>query len=323
MPLTPQITLTINLLDLQGEQIGTVGNPAFVEIALCNFGPILPRVLATGNIAKVGPYTQRIPYLGAEITVTLWGNDVLYPAGTYYAISILDDALNILQSGAYVFTGTIDDDLSNRPQIFPSATSSVMGSEVALDPTSTPEFDCGLVNGPVEFWLVLTKNVTNSTLLPNFAGQIVIIRLQQNATGGYTFAWPNNVTTPPTVESLPNAVTIYAGFVGSDGIVYPINAGSGGSGPDTVTSYSSSQTIALAAEAGNIFGKCIGGSGGISLALPSPVGLAGQKITLMKTDSGVGAVTLTGAIQAWSLSNQYQYATFESDGANWYVVANN
>jgi hypothetical protein len=222
MPLTPQITLTITLDDLQGDDIGSAGSPAFVEIALAAFGATLPRIVGTSMLAQVGPASQKIPYTGAPITVHLWGNDVIFPAGTYYVITIYDTNFNILQSGAYVFTGTISGDLSNQSQIFPSATSSVMGSEVALDPTSTPEFDCTLVNGPVEFWLVLTENVTSSTLLTNFAGQIVLFRIQQNATGGWTFVWPVNVINAGVIDSAADSTTAQAFFVASNGNLYPL-----------------------------------------------------------------------------------------------------
>jgi hypothetical protein len=222
LPLTPQITLTITLDDLQGNDIGSASLPAFVEIALANYGPTLPRILGTSMLAKVGPGSQKIPYEGAPINVTLWGNDVITPAGTYYVITILDDQGNILQSGAYEFTGTLSADLSTLAQIFPSATSSVMGSEVTLQATATPSFNCGLVNGPVEFYLVLTENVTSSTLLTNFAGQIVMFRLQQNATGGWTFAWPPNVKNPGTVDSAPNSVTSQAFYVAGNGNAYPL-----------------------------------------------------------------------------------------------------
>lgn len=203
--------------------MGSVGSPAYVEIALCNFGAILPRILGTALLAKVGPATQKIPYVGVTLTgLKLWGNDVITPAGTYYTITILDSDENILQSGAYVFTGTVTDDLSNRAQIFPSATSSVMGSEVTLQATAMPSFDCRLVNGPVEFYLVLTQNVTSSTLLPNFAGQLVIFRLQQDATGGWTFVWPVNVQNPGVIDPDINAVTSQLFYVASNGYLYPL-----------------------------------------------------------------------------------------------------
>jgi hypothetical protein len=222
MPLTPLISLTINLLDLQGDQIGSVANPAFVEIALANFGPTLPRISGTGNLAKVGPFSQRIPYEGAPLAVELWGNDVITPAGTYYVISLFDDDLNLLQTGAYVFNGTISADLSTLPQAFPSAASTVMGAEVTLQPSATPSFNCGLVNGPVEFYLLLTENVTASTLLPNFAGQIVLFRLVQNATGGWTFAWPTNVENPSVINGVAGSTTAQAFFVASNGNAYPL-----------------------------------------------------------------------------------------------------
>jgi hypothetical protein len=222
MPLSATILLTITLNDLQANQLGSLGNPAFVEIALANFGPTLPRIAGTAMLAKVGPWSQRIPYEGAPISVTLWGNDVITPAGTYYVITIFDDEMNVLQSGAYVFTGVIDADLSTLPQTFPSASSTVQGSEVTLAASATPTFNCALVNGPVEFNFLLTGNVTASTLLPNFAGQIVMFRIVQNGTGGWTFTWPTNVKNPGIVSPTAGATTSQAFFVGSDGNAYPI-----------------------------------------------------------------------------------------------------
>jgi hypothetical protein len=227
LALTPQITLTITLDDLQGNDIGAVGNPAFVEIALAGFGPTLPRIAGTSMLAKVGPASQRIPYEGEPIEVSLWGNDVITPAGTYYVITIFDDQLNILQSGAYVFNGTLSADLSTLPQAFPSAASSVMGSEVTVQPSATPEFNCGLVNGPVEFYMLLTEDVSSSTLLPNFAGQIVIFRIVQNATAGWSFAWPANVLNPgPVATAAPSGgylgASVQAFCVASDGNAYPL-----------------------------------------------------------------------------------------------------
>lgn len=201
-----------------------MGSPAYVEIALYGYGPILPRIPGTAMLGKVGPLTQRLPYLGTPLNVTLWGNDVIYPAGTGYVISVLDDELNVLQTGAYVFTGTIGPgaDLSTLPQTFPSATSTVQGAEVTLQPTTTPVFNCGLVNGPVEFYLVLTENAVSSTLLTNYAGQIVLFRIQQNGTGGWTFAWPSNVQNPGVIDPAANSMTSQAFFVAGNGNAYPL-----------------------------------------------------------------------------------------------------
>ena len=226
--LTPQITLIINLLDLQGNQIGSAGNPAFIEFALYGFGSTLPRISGTGNLAKVGPLSQRVPYEGSEITVTLWGNDVITPAGTGYVITIFDDQLNVLQSGAYVFNGTINADLSTLPQAaIGLGSSGVMGAEVNVAATAgyiaaTPDFNCGLVNGPVEFYLLLSANVTSSSMEPNYAGQILMVRIVQPSGTAYTFTWPPNFNNPGIVSLAPGSTTSQAFFVGSDGNAYPL-----------------------------------------------------------------------------------------------------
>ena len=65
----------------------------------------------------VGGLGGDIPFVGSTLNVLLWGNDVITPAGTYYAISILDTQKNVVQSGIYQFTGTQTIDLSNAVQV--------------------------------------------------------------------------------------------------------------------------------------------------------------------------------------------------------------
>lgn len=121
MALTPQIVLTATLLDYSGVDIGTSAKPAYLRIALRGFGQTLPCIPGTGNLAKVSSWPGDIPFIGAQITVHLWGNDVIFPASTYYAISLLDANKNVVQSGVYVFNGQQNIDLSSAPQIEPPA----------------------------------------------------------------------------------------------------------------------------------------------------------------------------------------------------------
>lgn len=118
MPLTPQITLTATLQDVSGVAAGTTASPAILRIALCGFGLTLPCIVGTSNIVRVGP--EDFPDDGTGLSIKLWGNDVINPLGTYYAITLLDGDGNILQTGAYQFTGTQTIDLSSAPQIVPS-----------------------------------------------------------------------------------------------------------------------------------------------------------------------------------------------------------
>jgi hypothetical protein len=226
MPLTPQITLTITLDDYSGAAIGSASSPAFVRVALCNYGQILPCIIGTAMIGKVSSWPADIPYTGSQITLKLWGNDVISPVGTYYTISILDANKNVLQTGAYVFTGTVSADLSTLSPTFPSYMPSVMGSLVTVPFSASVQFNCTLVDGPITFDLTLSGNVTSSTLLAPFAGQIVTFIISQNATGGYTFAWPSNVQNPGIVNGAPNSVTTQSFVARANGNLYPI-------GPET------------------------------------------------------------------------------------------
>jgi hypothetical protein len=70
--------------------------------------------------------------------------------------------------------------------------------------------------------LLLTANVTNSTLLPNFAGQIVMFRIVQDGTGGRTFVWPTNVKNPGIVSPTAGITTSQAFFVTANGNAYPL-----------------------------------------------------------------------------------------------------
>lgn len=116
MPATPNITLTATLEDLSGNPAGSVANPSRLLIALCNFGPALPQIIGTTMIARVGPY--EVPSTGGLISVLLWGNDQISPANTYYSITVLDGFGNVVQTGAYIFTGgPLTIDLSNATQI--------------------------------------------------------------------------------------------------------------------------------------------------------------------------------------------------------------
>jgi hypothetical protein len=228
MALTPQITLTATLLDLSGSQAGSTSNPAILRVALAGFGLTLPCVPGTANLALIGP--EDYPDNGSgQITVELWGNDVINPSTTYYAITLLDGNGNIVQTGAYKFTGTQTIDLSNAPQIYPTppisptltpvytdppgaATQSIDGS-IIIDGnlTVTGSFNFGfsvvdltiggggsvVVNlqaGSI-FYLLLTENVTITLDNPQ-PGQSPVFFIQQNGTGNWTVTWPASVLNP-------------------------------------------------------------------------------------------------------------------------------
>jgi hypothetical protein len=119
---TPQITLTFTLLDFEGNELGSALQPAWLRVALCNFGSFLPRVPGAGVIGEVSSWFVDIPFIGAgQQSIKLWGNDVIVPGPdvTYYQISVLDTNKNLVQTGLYQFDGTQTIDLSNATPITP------------------------------------------------------------------------------------------------------------------------------------------------------------------------------------------------------------
>lgn len=133
---TPQITLTANLLDYSGVQIGTAARPAYLRVQLCGFGQSLPRVAGTGMLARVASNPQDIPYTGAQISVKLFGNDAITPAGTFYAISVLDSNQNVIQAGPYLLNGSGTFDLSSLPPVLlPGQVSQTISATFAAVPS--------------------------------------------------------------------------------------------------------------------------------------------------------------------------------------------
>jgi len=77
--------------------------------------------------------------------------------------------------------------------------------------------------------------------------------------------------------------------------------------------------------------RATGGAGaGITITLPTAVGITGRVYTVKKVDSGVGPVTVAttssqtiDAYVTYVISNQYQYVKVMSNGTNWDVVGQN
>ncbi len=109
--------MTGKLQDFSGNLIGTPANPAKVCVTLCGYGPQLPSIIGTSMIARPGPIY--IESTSGTFSIPLWGNDQIVPGGTYYTVSLLDGQGNVVQCGAFQFTGSGLQDLSNASQILP------------------------------------------------------------------------------------------------------------------------------------------------------------------------------------------------------------
>lgn len=133
---TPAITLTAHLEDFTGQPVGNTANPGKLRIALCGYGPLIPRVCGGAVIAKPGPF-DILANSSGDVSTLIWGNDVILPAGTFYTITVLDGDDNVVQCDAYTFTGSGTIDLACTAPITPG------------QPAGIPELEYVLCTGAV------------------------------------------------------------------------------------------------------------------------------------------------------------------------------
>lgn len=76
--------------------------------------------------------------------------------------------------------------------------------------------------------------------------------------------------------------------------------------------------------------KATAGAGGITLTLPTAVGITGRPYHIKRVDAAAGNVTIAttssqtiDGLTTYTLVNQWQYVEVYSDGANWQIRANN
>ena len=232
MALTPQITLTATLLNYSGNALGSAGSPAYLRIALCGFGQSLPRVSGTAMIGSIASWPGDISYTGTALSIKLWGNDVITPGPgtTYYSIAVLDANRNIIQSGAYQFSGTQTVDLSTATPYFPTVvvptTPTVLGGLVIEPYSASPQFNCAMVAaGIITFEMTLTGDVTAAAMQNVSPGQIVVFALIQDGTGGHVFNWPAAVQNAATINPQGGTKTVQAFITLADGNLYPLSGG--------------------------------------------------------------------------------------------------
>jgi hypothetical protein len=105
MPVTPQITITANLQQVTGSI-----DAASAVFELVNFGSTVPRISGTCLILQIS--TKAVADGSGNISVTLWGNDVITPAGTYYTVTYYNESGGQVAKVPYQFVGSGSFDLS-------------------------------------------------------------------------------------------------------------------------------------------------------------------------------------------------------------------
>lgn len=112
--MTPGFTLTATLQTIAGTAAGTASNPAKLEIVLRGYGLTLPCVAGTSTVAQT-KYELLAPS-SSQVSLPIYGNDQIAPAGTWYSISLIDGRGNIVQTTDYWLTGAGGDLSSLLPK---------------------------------------------------------------------------------------------------------------------------------------------------------------------------------------------------------------
>jgi hypothetical protein len=222
MAQAPQVTIVANMTDL----IGAASAGSTLSIMLAGFGSQVPRIAGTGLIVKTVPLPIVADATGL-ITRVIFGNNVITPAGTYYAMTFTDNAGNVVQMNAYQFLVNGTYDLSAAPLFDPPPPTDNGGNPVLQNPPGaiTQTIDgsiiiegnltvTGLINGGAAaspfivapaavaifdgnsgsgFKLTLNQNTVGQ--FQNMAGKLMVaVRIVQPAAGPtFTFTWPANV----------------------------------------------------------------------------------------------------------------------------------
>lgn len=224
MPLTPALTLTANLQDIGGN----LDSGGSLVIVLCGYGQVLPRIAGTAMLAKIAP--SKYIAVAGMISIPIWGNDVITPAGvTYYSVAVLDDRGNVVQAGMYQFTGSGTIDLSTAPQLNlqplppvpPVPTTDIY---VIVAPSATPVF-VPTISALITYDFTLTQNATASTMTGFTPGMLIMFILRISTPGPYTFAWGGNVKNAPAVNTIAGSVSTFIFTVDQHGDFYPQSAG--------------------------------------------------------------------------------------------------
>jgi len=219
MPATPNITLTATFDDLSGNAEGSTANPSSMQITLCNFGPILPRIAGTAMVARPGPYYKKST--DGTYNFKLWANDQITPANTYYMVEVLDAKGNVVQAACYQFLGGVQTiDLSSATPIAPPGPPAPNGYILNTAATGALAIANAGWTGNLTIDLKLVGNIT-PTFSGLYKGQIVQFIFRQDATGSRTVTWPSNVKNPPVVNAAANSVTTANFIVDYLGNLYP------------------------------------------------------------------------------------------------------
>jgi hypothetical protein len=161
------------------------------------------RTLVTADMpAGVGTVTsvQLTGVFGALFTGSISGTNPITTSGTFTVnIDMAQQNANTVLAGPS--SG------GPGPVTARTLTAADICGKTAVTFSATPAFDASTFALPT-FSMTLTGNVTSSTIANPTIGQVITFVITQNATGGWTFAWPANSKGSSAIGSNANEVSV-------------------------------------------------------------------------------------------------------------------
>jgi hypothetical protein len=186
---------------------------ATVDIMLCGYGSRAPVARGTGSEAA-SFYTAESLSIGVTLpgnafTVTLTGNDLIVPAGTYYTVTFRDPNGDILQCNAYLFLGGNDYDLTNTDpfdptQPLPPLPPLIINQLQSAANAAAFDFDGSTY---LSFKATLNQNATIQVANPQ-PGNLYTVIIVQDGVGGHTVGWNAQFINSTAINLAPNGMTV-------------------------------------------------------------------------------------------------------------------
>lgn len=194
-----------------------------VVIALCGYGPQVPRVQGTALFGSVTSQDIEVDGDGT-FTAEVPGNDEIAPAGTYYTVTIKNANGDVVQCNAYLLLGDTTYDLNvtdpfDPTQPIPPLPPLIINQLLILAFSPTPDFPG---DGYTAWQITLTGDVTSSTVSNVATGNLYTFIIKQDGAGGHAFTWPPNVLNATPVFPAPNSTTVQTFVVDENLDLYPI-----------------------------------------------------------------------------------------------------
>lgn len=214
---------------ITGTLAGILGEEAegSIEIALCGYGSVVPRVNGRALFSVVTEPDSEVDGDGT-FTATLFGNDQIVPAGTYYTVTVKNENGDIVQCNAYLILGSNTYDLNVTDPYDPSQPPPplpplIINQLQIVSPSGSMVFDGN--SGYTAFKTTLPGDVLTPVVENMVPGNLYTFIIVQDGAGDHLFLWPANVHNGAYADPAPNATTVQTFVCDEAGQLYAIAGG--------------------------------------------------------------------------------------------------